>query len=170
MQNSRTPGRSNSFMKVGFHRIAMALTITAAFGEWACGGSSTSSSSAPPSSLISVTVTPKSVTVLRDATQIFSAKVAGTTNAAVTWRVEESSGGTIDSAGLYTPPQSGGGTFHVIATSQANSAATNVAAVVVPIPQVTINPLAATVRPGGTRTFVATVSGLTNTAISFTIQ
>src|SRR4029077_10527340 len=121
MQNSRTLGRSNSFMNPGFHRIARALTIAAFLVVWGCGGSSTSSSaptppSSSPPSLISVTVTPNSVTVLRDATQAFTAKVTGTTNTAVTWSVEESSGGTIDSAGLYTPPQNGAGTFHVIAT------------------------------------------------------
>jgi Bacterial Ig-like domain (group 2)/Kelch motif len=175
MQNSRTLGRSNSFMNPGFHRIAMALTIAAVLGVWGCGGSSTSSSaptppSSPPPSLISVTVTPNSVTVLRDATQAFTAKVTGTTNTAVTWSVEESSGGTIDSAGLYTPPQNGAGTFHVIATSQANSAAAGAAVVILPMPQVTIDPVAVTLRPGGRRTFAATVSGLTNTAVNFTIQ
>ena len=169
MQNSRTLGRSNSFMNRGFHRIAMALTIAAAFGLWGCGGSSTSSSSPPPS-LMSVTVTPNSVTVLRDATQAFTAKVTGTTNGAVTWSVQESSGGTIDAAGLYTPPQNRAGTFHVTATSQANSAAIGAATVIVPIPQVTIDPVAVTLRPGGRQTFSATVSGLTNTAVNFTIQ
>jgi hypothetical protein len=49
MQNSQTLGRSNSSMKPGFHRIAMALTIAAALGVWGCGGSSTSSPSPPPS-------------------------------------------------------------------------------------------------------------------------
>ena len=39
----------------------------------------------------------------------------------------------------------------------------------VPIPQVTIDPAAVTLRPDGTRTFAATVSGLTNTAVNFTI-
>ena len=91
MQNSRTLGRTNSFMNPGFHRIAMALTIAAAFGLWGCGGSSTSSSAPTPPSLISVTVTPNSVTVLRDATQAFTAKVTGTSNTAVTWSVQESS-------------------------------------------------------------------------------
>jgi len=169
MQNSQTLGRSNSFMKPGFHRIAMALTIAAALGVWGCGGSSTSSSSPPPS-LISVTVTPNSVTVTRDATQAFTAKVTGTTNTAITWSVGESSGGTIDSGGLYTPPQNGAGTFHVIAKSQANSATIGTAVVTVPSPQVTIDPVAATLRPEGTRMFAATVSGLTNTAVNFTIQ
>jgi Bacterial Ig-like domain (group 2)/Kelch motif/Galactose oxidase, central domain len=148
----------------------MALTIAAAFGLWGCGGSSTSSSAPTPPSLISVTVTPSSITVLRDATQAFTAKVTGTTNTAVTWSVEESSGGTIDSAGLYTPPQNGAGTFYVIATSQANPAASGAAAVTVPMPQITIAPVTVTLPPGGTRTFAATVSGLTNTAVNFTIQ
>ena len=161
--------RSNSFMNPRFHRIAMALTIAAAaFCQCGCGGSSTSSS--PPPSLIGVAVTPNSVTVLRDATQAFTVKVSGTTNTAVTWRVEESTGGTIDTAGLYTPPQNGAGTFHVTATSQANSAAIGVATVIVPIPQVTVDPVAVTLRPGGTQMFAATVSGLTNTAVNFSIQ
>ena len=170
MKNSRAIERSNSFMKPGFHRVAMALAIAAAFGVWGCGGGSTSSSGPPPAPVISVTVTPSSVTVLRDATQVFTAKVTGTTNTAVTWSVEESSGGMIDSAGLYTPPQNGAGSFHVIATSQANSAVAGAAAVTVPMAQITIDPVTATLRPDGTRTFAATVSGLTNTAVNFTIQ
>jgi Bacterial Ig-like domain (group 2)/Galactose oxidase, central domain/Kelch motif len=169
MQNS--PG---SFTNVRLHLGAIALVIAVVIGVWGCGGSSTSSSSpgspSPAPSLVSVTVTPDDVTVLRDATQSFTAKVTGTTNAAVTWSVEQSSGGTIDSAGLYTPPQNGAGTFYVIATSEANSAATAAAVVVVPMPQVAIAPVAATLRPGGTRTFAATVSQLTNTAVNFTIQ
>jgi hypothetical protein len=170
MQNSRTRGRSNSFMNSGFRRIAMALAIAAAFGVWGCGGSSTSSPAPTSPSLIGVTVTPNSVTVLRDATQVFTAKVTGTTNTAVTWSVEESSGGTINSAGLYTPPQNGAGTFYVKATSQANPAASGAAAVTVPMPQITIDPVTVTLRPDGTGTFAATVSGLTNTAVNFTIQ
>jgi hypothetical protein len=165
MRYLRTLGRFRSFTNAGFHRTATALTIAAAFGLWGCGGSSTS-----PPSLISVTVTPNSVTVLRDATQAFTVKVTGTTNTAVTWSVEESSGGTIDSAGLYTPPQNGAGTFYVLATSQANSAASGFAGVIVPMPQVTIDPAVATLRPDGTRTFAATVSGLTDTALNFKIQ
>jgi chitinase len=105
MQDLRTLGRFGSFTNARFHRIAMALTLAAALGLLGCGGGSTPSPAPSSPSLISVTVTPNSVTVLRDATQAFTAKVTGTTNTAVTWSVEESSGGTIDSAGLYTPPQ-----------------------------------------------------------------
>jgi hypothetical protein len=125
MQNSRTLGRSNLFMKPRFHRIATALTIAATFGAWGCGAGPTSSSS--PRALVNVTVMPNSVPVLRDATQAFTAKVAGPTNTAVTWGVEPSAGGTIDSEGFYTPPSNGAGIFYTLATSQANSIASSVA-------------------------------------------
>jgi hypothetical protein len=174
MQYLRTIGRTRLLPKVRFHSRAIALAIAAVMGFWGCGGGSAPPRSSTPTSTltpsISVTVTPNSVTVLRDGTQAFTAKVTGTTNTAVTWSVQESSGGTIDNAGLYTPPQNGAGTFYVIATSQANPAASGAAAVTVPMPQITIAPVTVTLPPGGTRTFAATVSGLTNTAVNFTIQ
>ena len=170
MQNSPTLGRCHSFTTPEFRRISTALALAAVLAFFCgCGGNSSPSVPSQPS-VISVTVTPNSVTVLRDVTQTFTAKVTGTSNTAVTWSVEEGSGGTINSAGVYTPPQNGAGTFHVIATSQANSLVDGVAVAIVPMPQVTINPAAATLRPAGTRTFTATVAGLTNTAVNFTIQ
>jgi hypothetical protein len=174
MQNSCTLGRSRSFTNVRFHPRAIALVIAAVIGVWGCGGSSTTSSPptppSPPPALITVTVTPNSVTVVQGATQSFVAMVTGTTNTAVTWSVQEPSGGTIDSGGLYTAPQLGHGTFHVVATSQANSAFRGIATPVVPMPQVTISPAAATLRPGGTLTFAAAVQGLANTGVTWTIQ
>jgi Bacterial Ig-like domain (group 2) len=171
MQNSHTLGRSRSSTSERFHPGTIALVIAAVMGVWGCGGSPASSPPAsPPPRLISVTVTPNSVTVVRGATQSFAAMVTGTTNTAVAWSVQEPSGGTIDSAGLYTAPQHGDGTFHVVATSQANSAAKGIAAVVVPMAQVTISPAAVTMLPGGSRTFAAAVSGVANTGVTWTIQ
>jgi Galactose oxidase, central domain/Kelch motif len=170
MQSSRPPGRSNSSTNREFHRIAIALAAVAVWGVCGCGGQSAPANPNEPPN-VSVTVSPNSVTVFRDATQTFAAKVTGTTNnTAVTWSVVEASGGTIDSAGVYTPPQNGAGTFHIVATSVANSTAVGTAEAIVPTPQVTIAPMAATLRPDGTLMFAATVSGLSNTAVSFTTQ
>ena len=157
--------KSNTLAKIPLV-VTAAVSICALCVLSACGGGGVPSEPG----LVSVTVTPNSVTVFRDATQTFTAKVTGTNNTAVTWSVLEGSGGTIDSAGVYTPPQNGAGTFHIIATSQANSFDAGVAVAIVPVPQVTINPAAATLHPAGTRMFAATVSGLTNTAVNFTIQ
>jgi hypothetical protein len=148
--------------------FTMLLTIATLSCLSGCGGGGSSTSTSP--SNITVTIAPNSVTVLRDATQTFTANVTGTSNTAVTWSIEESSGGTIDSAGLYTPPQNGAGTFHVVAESQASSVGIGVAVVTVPMPQITINPAASTLRPAGTQAFAATVTGLTNTTVNLTIQ
>jgi Bacterial Ig-like domain (group 2)/Galactose oxidase, central domain len=154
--------------------LSMLLTIAAAFGVWGCGGGSTSSpSSTPtptPSPSVSVTVTPNPAAVLPGGTQSFAATVTGTTNTAVTWSVQENSGGTINSTGLYTAPLSSTGTFHVVATSQANSAARGIAAVTVQLSQVTISPAAVILPPDGTQTFTAAVAGFANTGVTWTIQ
>jgi Bacterial Ig-like domain (group 2)/Galactose oxidase, central domain len=136
-----------------------------------CGSGSTTlpPPGPPPPPLVSVTVSPNPVTVLRDATQTFTAKVTGASNTAVTWSVTGGDGGTIDSTGLYTPPPNGSGTFGIVATSQATSA-TGAAVVTVPAPQITINPPSATLRPAATQSFVATLSGLTNTNLNYTVQ
>jgi hypothetical protein len=77
--------------------------------------------------------------------------VNGTNNGAVTWSVQESFGGTIDSTGLYTAPRDAEGTFHVVATSKADLTAVGMAAAVVPVPQVTISPATVTLAPGAWR-------------------
>jgi hypothetical protein len=83
----------------------------------------------------------------------FAAQVIGKTNQTVTWAVQEgSAGGVIDSTGLYTAP-SAAGTFHVVATSQADPSANGIATVEVPPFKVSIYPSVETLRVGGSRQF-----------------
>jgi Galactose oxidase, central domain/Kelch motif len=152
------------------HPRAVALIIAATMGLWGCGGSSSTTPAPVPAPTITVTVTPNSASVLQGATQSYAATVTGTTNTAVTWSVQENGGGTIDSAGLYTAPQSTDGTFHVVATSQANSAATGIAAVTVQQAQLTISPAAVTLAPGGVQTFTAFVAGPPNADVTWTVR
>jgi Bacterial Ig-like domain (group 2)/Kelch motif len=174
MQCPRTIGRTRLLPKVRFHPRAIALAIAAVMGFWGCGGGSappSSSTATPtPSPSISVTVTPKSITLSPGTTQSFTATVTGTTNNAVTWSVQEGVGGTIDSTGLYTAPQNSSGTFHVVATSQANSAAKDIAAVAVQLPQLAISPAAVTLSPNGTQTFTASAAGFANNSVTWTVQ
>ncbi len=174
MQCPRTIGRTRLLPKVRFHPRAIALAIAAASGFWGCGGSSDPPrSSAPtptPSPSISVTVTPNTVTLSQGATQFFAATVTGTTNTSVAWGVQENSGGTIDSTGIYTAPQNSTGTFHVVATSLANTGAKGIAAVTVQLPQLTISPPAVTLPPNGTQTFTASAVGSANNSVTWTIQ
>jgi hypothetical protein len=67
---------------------------------------------------IHVIIDPETANLDQGENQLFSAKVSGTTNTAVTWRVEEgAAGGRVNDKGLYTAPNKGG-TFHVRVTSE----------------------------------------------------
>jgi hypothetical protein len=172
MQYLRTLGRPGSFTVHRLHPGAFALVIAAAIGVWGCGGGPTSSTppASSPTPLISVTVTPNTAILLRGASQSFAATVTGTTNAAVAWSVQENLGGTINSAGLYTAPLGTAGTFHVVATSQANPAAQGIAAVTVQLSQLVIYPSVVTLAPDGTQTFTADLAGFANTGVTWTVQ
>jgi hypothetical protein len=98
-----------------------------------------------------------------DACQTFTfhASVTGTSNTAVTWSVTEASaGGSVTTAGVYTAPSTGG-TYHVVATSQADPSKSQSATVTVPerIVSVAVTPSSPpAVAPGGTIQFTATVT------------
>jgi hypothetical protein len=68
--------------------------------------------------------------VTTNANQAFTATVTNTSNTAVAWSVEESAGGSITDGGVYTAPGLTG-TYHVIATSQADMTKTGSATVTV---------------------------------------
>jgi hypothetical protein len=148
------------------HLIPFAAIIGTGLFLAACGeGSST-----PPPS-ITVSVSPASTTVNQGATQTFTASVTGTADTAVTWSVQEAAaGGLITPAGVYTAPQAAG-TFHVVATSQADSTKSAAAAVTVPSVSVAISPPSAMVDQGATASFTATVSGtVINTSVTWSVQ
>lgn len=81
---------------------------------------------------ITVTIAKRDLTLPIGGTFTFEASVAGTTNRAVSWSIQEGSpqGGQITSAGVYTAPSTAG-TYHVKATSQADTARSDTVPVVV---------------------------------------
>lgn len=96
-----------------------ALLAVAPFSFFsACGGGSGSTASTP--TIITVAVGPASPSVSVGASKQFTAMVSGTSNKAVSWSVAEANGGSIDASGKYTAPMKAG-SFHVVATSQADS-------------------------------------------------
>jgi len=119
--------------------------------------------------VVAVSVSPSSTTLDQGATQPFTATVTGSTNTAVTWGVQEASGGSVTAAGLYTSPNTAG-TFHVVATSQADPSKTAVATVTVPVVAVSVSPSSTTLDQGATQPFTATVTGSTNTALTWSVQ
>jgi hypothetical protein len=119
------------------------------------------------SDTVAVSVAPPTVTLEVSQTQLFVATVTGSANTDVTWDVI-SGGGSIDGAGLYTAPNTGGSAT-VRATSVADN--TKFATATVTIQDVTVDvaPSDASVLVNGTQQFAATVGGTTNTAVSWDI-
>ena len=80
--------------------------------------------------LLGISVQPAASTVTLGSQVPLTATVIGTSNSAVTWSVQEAGGGTVTSAGVYTAPNQRG-TYHVIATSAADTSRTSTATLIV---------------------------------------
>ncbi len=125
--------------------------------------------------VIAVAVSPKTAATTTGRTLNFSATVTGTVtgqSTAVTWSVQESGGGTVDTTGHYTAPASAG-TFHVVATSAADTTKKDTATVTVTTIAVAVAPKTAATTTGGALTFSATVTGTVtgqSTAVTWSVQ
>ncbi len=114
---------------------------------------------------VQVTVSPKSVTLAPNGTQTFTASVTGSSNTSVTW---SATGGTITSSGVFTAGSTAG-TFSVTATSVADNTKSDTAQVTInQVVSVVVSPTSASLQPGQTKQFTATVSGTSNTAVTWT--
>jgi hypothetical protein len=124
---------------------------------------------APPAApAVTVTVTPPQSTLDACRGAVLAAQVENATNTLVTWSVLEPGGGTVVN-GIYTAPASAG-TYHVVATSEADPGARGSAAMTVGPPRVLsvgVSPSQATTAAGGSLAFAAIV---TTTCGSFPAQ
>lgn len=129
-------------------RLVLALVFVSLIGAWSCGGSEP------------LKVIPPRATVNPGASLQFS--VVPTTTS-VTWSVQETGGGTITAAGLYTAPTSTFGVFHVVATASPTVSASatvtvqSPVAITAPSPQDTV-----ACEP---KQLVATVTGSADTQV-----
>jgi uncharacterized protein YjdB len=94
--------------------------------------------------------------------------VSGSNDRGVLWSIREGSvGGAVDANGLYIAPATTG-LYHVVAASHADASRTASAAISVSAKQavtVSIDPPAATLEPGGSVRFRATVAGTPDKAV-----
>jgi len=126
---------------------------------------------------VSVTVSPTTAQLLTGSHQQFAATVTGASNTAVQWSVSGSgcSGaacGTISTTGLYTAPANvpAPNLVKITATSVADSAKSGSAMVTITGPvSVSISPVSVQVVVGGSQQFSATVTGISNTKVSWSV-
>src|SRR5438270_1766549 len=151
------------------------FTVTAAADA---NTSISASASVTVTPVVSVTVNPHSAAVETNHTQQFSVTVVNTTNTAVIWQVNgvtggNSTAGTIDANGLYTAPGTvpGQPTVTVTAISVADSTKSDSASVTISLtPVLTVNPPQANVVVSNQQQFSASISGLANQAVNWSIS
>ena len=121
---------------------------------------------------VSLTVSPSTATLYSGQTQQFTATVTGSSNTAVTWSIPAGAPGSINaSTGLYTAPANitSQQNVTVTATSQADSTKTATATVTLALVSITVAPPTVTLSVSQTQLFTATVSGSSNTAVTWSI-
>jgi len=119
-----------------------------------------------------VSLTPGTSTLLTGAQQQFQTTVAAQNNPTVTWSVDgvaggNASAGTISTAGLYTAPSAAGN--HTIGASVGTAPADS-ATVPVTVFSFGISPGTATVAESATQQFTATIQGLSNTSVNWSVD
>lgn len=128
-----------------------------------CGGVQNSHSYSVQIYQIGVKISPTSVTLNAGATQQFSSTVTGTSNTSVNW---SASAGSISTSGLYQAPITGG-SYTVKAVSVADTTRSATAKASVKTIAVSISPTSVTLQGGATQQFTASVTGTTNTAVTW---
>jgi hypothetical protein len=137
--------------------VATAALLTIA----GCASSETPTLATPAAASIAVTLTPASTTLDACQSVPFQGAVTGTVDQRIIWTVKEGlAGGTIDAGGVYTAPQAPG-TYHVLATSAADSTRSIEGVVTVgpeKLVSVAVTPAAVSVAANGSIPFSATVT------------
>ncbi len=164
--------------------LSLSCCVLALFVMADCGGGGsgeTSSNSSSSSSAIKIApISPADATLNPGASQQFDTSVTGTTNTAVDWEVNGTMGGStatgiITAAGLYTAPTniSKATQFTITAISAADSAEKTSATVTVdpsPVVDIVLSPATANIAVGSSQRFMATISGSTNTQVSWSVD
>lgn len=154
--------------------VLLALTLLAVGMLSACSGGSTNTTTppvpaVPPAPVVTVSISPSSTLVDQGAIIQFSATVSGSSNHAVSWSIQEGSGGgSISQTGLYTAPAAAM-EVHVVATSVADPSKSSSALVTVNEISVSMSATAGVPR-GRQRQFTAVVAGTVAKDVTWTVE
>jgi O-glycosyl hydrolase len=145
-----------------FHVIATSTT------DASNSASATVTVSAVPE--VTVAVSPSAVSLLAAGAAAFSAIVTGTADTSVAWSIDQGAlGGSVDSHGNYLAPATGG-TYHIVATSNADPSKSGAATVTVASIDVAVTPHSANVLHGATQGFGCGVTGTAITGCNWSVQ
>lgn len=152
------------------------IAVSAANSERS-GSATVTVSGNPAPATVAVSINPTSAALLTGATQQFSATVTGSSNTAVTWQVNNTTGGnatigTISNTGLYTAPVAvPAGAITVSAVSQAdNTKRANATITLTSALAVSVSPNTPSLAVGATQQFTATITGNANQAVTWQVN
>lgn len=119
----------------------------------------------------SLSISPATAGVTPGTTQQFTASAQGQSISSLTWAVDGINGGnstvgTVSAKGLYTAPSQMGS--HTVSATEANPAASASAGVTVF--DFAISPGGTLLAPGGAQPFTASIQGLTNTSVTWSVD
>src|SRR6266850_1734529 len=158
------------FERKRFRTASILLLVLPTTGAWTigCGGGGAVPSvpPPPPPPSITVTISPKSGSVMLGNAMPFSAKVANTADTAVSWSVNDAPGGdaasgTITADGVYTAPAilPASATVQITAKSHADATKSDsAAATIVSDIAISVAPNPASVELGATQSFHSSVA------------
>jgi hypothetical protein len=138
---------------------------------WVAGCGSSSSPNNSITAPVQVQLTPGNTTLTVGQSQTFTATVSNATNTGVAWSVQEgSTGGSITASGVYTAPMKAG-TYHVVATSVADStkSATSAVSATAPLPAFS-STAPAVAAEDVVYTYTLTATDPVNTAITYAVK
>jgi len=132
---------------------------------------------------LTVTVAPSTATVVVGALQQYTATVTGNANTSVSWFVNgvpggNSTVGTISTTGLFQAPTAvpSPATVRVSAVSQVDNTTSGTAQATIASPSATVtvsvttNPAVTQIYTGTVQSFIATVTGTSNTAVNWYVE
>ena len=189
---NRHLGKSGAVLLHAGLLVAIGALIACGGGTSSTNSSATGTSSSPsaptspgsPPTSVSVSITPNTVSLVASNTQQFTATLSGTTNTAITWQVNgvtggNSSVGTVSASGLYTAPAVTSNTSITVTAVSVDDATKSASAAVTVTPpssqpgptvKITISPTNVSVTGNNTQQFSATVSGSSNTAVTWKVN
>ncbi|HLK66747.1 MAG TPA: malectin domain-containing carbohydrate-binding protein [Bryobacteraceae bacterium] len=172
-----TPAGMGSITSAGLYTAPPSVftpqTVTVTATSLADGHTTTASIQLTPT--VTVSVNPGTVTLGPSQLQQFRAVVSGAFNNAVTWSISPSLG-SINASGLYIAPASIASTTTVTATATSvlSSTASGTATVTLSPSStgitVSVSPSTASIQTGGTQQFTASVTGTSNTAVTWMVD
>ena len=177
------PRKSPSATGISLRRALMTLSgLALILSAGSCGGSGSGGGNSTPTPTSTVTITPKTATLSRGASRQFSATIKGTTGQTVLWEVNGRPGGNasqglISQGGVYIAPVAvpNPATISVTAVSFADPTQSATATVTIQSGStvgvaITGSGTPVTVPTYGSHAFTATVSGTTNTAVTWQVN